>query len=138
MPLHDLFHPPLSQIRNWEGFHTQWPGCIAAQLNTGLLPARHFAEPQVTRGRVEVDVATDRLPVNGVSQASASPASGGVATMTAPVWAPPAPSLEMDAVFTDEFTVLVISTEAGPTLVGPSNWSARRTRPGPRPGERSR
>jgi len=118
MPLLDHFHPPLKQIRKWEGFHSLWTGALVGQLNAGLLPPDHFAESQVSHGRVEVDVATDRLPVNGAASASASPSSGGVATMTAPVWAPPAPSLEMDAVFTDEFTVLVISTEAGPTLVG--------------------
>jgi hypothetical protein len=38
--------------------------------------------------------------------------------MAAPVWAPPAPTLELDAVFAAEFTVLVINVEAGPMLVG--------------------
>jgi hypothetical protein len=134
MPLLDHFHPPLRGRRSWEGFHTQWTGCLAARLNAGLLPAEHFAEPQVSRGRVEVDVATDRLTINGAAPAPASTPSAGVATMTAPVWAPPAPTLEMDAVFTDEFTVLVISTEAGPTLVGaielvsPANKARPRTR----------
>jgi hypothetical protein len=40
-----------------------------------------------------------------------------VVTLAAPAWSPPAPSLEMDAVFATEFTVLVINVEAGPTLV---------------------
>jgi hypothetical protein len=102
MPLLDHFHPPLSETRKWEGFHSHWTSSLAAQLNAGLLPPRHFAEPQVSHGRIEVDVATDRLPGNCVE----------------PVWAPPAPSLEMDAAFTAEFTVLVMNVEAGPTLVG--------------------
>lgn len=120
MPLLDHFHPPLSEIRSREGFHSHWTSSLAAQLNVGLLPPRHFAEPQVSRGRVEVDVATDRLPVvNGASSTPASaPSSGGVATVTVPVWAPPAPAWEMDAVFAPEFRVLVISNQAGPTLVG--------------------
>ena len=64
MPLLDHFHPPLSETRKWEGFHSHWTSSLAAQLNAGLLPPRHFAEPQVTHGRIEVDVATDRLGGN--------------------------------------------------------------------------
>lgn len=98
MPLLDHFHPPLSEIRKWEGFHSLWIGAIVGHLNAGLLPPRHFAEAQVSHGRMKVDVATERL--------------------AAPVWSPPVPALELDAVFTAEFTVLIISTTAGPTLVG--------------------
>jgi hypothetical protein len=118
MPLLDHFRPPLSVTRKWEGFHSQWASSLAAQLNAGLLPPHHFADPQVSHGRIEVDVATDRLDGNGAASGRAASSSGGVATMAAPVWSPPAPSLEMDAVFAEEFTVLVINTEAGPTLVG--------------------
>src|SRR5437870_4502381 len=117
MPLLDYFHPPLSETRKWEGFHSQWASSLAAQLNAGLLPPRHFAEPQVSHGRVEVDVATERLSANGAASGPAPASSGAVATV-AEAWSPPAPSLEMDAVFAAEFTVLVINTEAGPTLVG--------------------
>jgi hypothetical protein len=116
MPLLDPFHPPLSETRKWEGFHSHWTSSLAAQLNAGLLPPRHFAEPQVSHGRIEVDVATDRLRGNGAGAGQLS--AGGVATLAAPAWSPPAPALEMDATFTAEFTVLVINTEAGPTLVG--------------------
>src|SRR5436190_18437861 len=98
MPLLDHFHPPLSETRKWEGFHSHWTSSLAAQLNSGLLPAHHFAEPQVSHGRIEVDVATDRLPVNGPVSVPVTRSSGGVTTLTAPVWAPPAPTLEMDAV----------------------------------------
>ncbi len=118
MPLLDHFHPPLSETRKWEGFHSHWASSLAAQLNAGLLPPRHFAEPQVSHGRIEVDVAADRLSGNGSASGPAPTSSGGVATLAAPVWSPPAPSLEMDAVFAAEFTVLVMNTEAGPTLVG--------------------
>ena len=118
MPLLDHFHPPLSETRKWEGFHSHWASSLAAQLNAGLLPPRHFAEPHVSHGRIEVDVAAERLSGNGAAPVSAGPSSGGVATLAAPVWSPPAPSLEMDAVFAAEFTVLVMNTEAGPTLVG--------------------
>src|SRR5215813_163593 len=103
MPLLDHFHPPLSVTRKWEGFHSQWASSLAAQLNAGLLPPHHFADPQVSHGRIEVDVATDRLPGNGAASARAA-SSGGVATLAAPVWSPPASTLEMDAVFAAEFT----------------------------------
>jgi hypothetical protein len=88
----------------------------------------------VSHGRIEVDVATDRLPGNGATAGLATASSGGVATLAVPVWSPPPPSLEMDAVFGAEFTVLVINTEVGPTLVAaielvsPSN----KARPGAR------
>jgi hypothetical protein len=118
MPLLDHFRPPLSETRKWEGFHSHWASSIAAQLNAGLLPPRHFAEPQVSHGRIEVDVATERISANGTGSGPAAPTTGGVATLAAPAWSPPAPSLEMDAVFAAEFTVLVLNTEAGPTLVG--------------------
>lgn len=118
MPLLDHFHPPLSETRKWEGFHSQWASSLAAQLNAGRLPPRHFAEPQVSHGRVEVDVAADRLSGNGPTPGSGPSSQGGVATRAAPVWSPPAPSLEMDAVFAAELSVLVFNTEAGPTLVG--------------------
>jgi hypothetical protein len=118
MPLLDPFHPPLSETRKWEGFHSHWTSSLAAQLNAGLLPPRHFAEPQVTPGRIEVDVTTDRLGGDGAASGQASASGGGVATRAAPVWSPPAPSLEIDAVFAAEFTVLVTNVEAGPVLVG--------------------
>jgi hypothetical protein len=72
----------------------------------------------VSHGRIELDIATDRLPGDGAASALASASGGGVATLAAPAWSPPAPSLEMDAVFAAEFTVLVINIEAGPMLVG--------------------
>ena len=121
MPLLDHFHPPLSQQRHWEGFHGRWAAALADALNAGILPSRYFAEMQITLagGRVEVDVPTLEEQTSGAASVS-SPASaeGGVATLTAPVWAPPAPALELAATFPDEVEVLVFGTEGGPTLVG--------------------
>ena len=37
MPLLDHFHPPLSEQRYWEGFHSTWASSIAHQLNDQLL-----------------------------------------------------------------------------------------------------
>ncbi len=58
MPLRDHFHPPLSNRKNWEGFHALWPGLITVQLNQ-MLPSRFEAEPSVHVGsEIEIDVAT--------------------------------------------------------------------------------
>jgi hypothetical protein len=120
VPLLDHFHPPLSQQRHWESFHGQWAGSLAHILNSGLLPPGYFAEMQVTLagGRVEVDVPTMEQRGNGASGARPDARQGGVATLTAPVWAPPAPELELPAVFPDDLEVLVFGTEGGPILVG--------------------
>jgi hypothetical protein len=118
MPLLDHFHPPLGRQRHWESFHGQWAGAVAAALNSGLLPPDYFAEMQVTLGQVEVDVATLDESGNGVGVVARPAAGGGVATLAAPTWAPPAPALELPAVFPGEVEVLVFRSEGGPTLVG--------------------
>lgn len=112
MPLLYHFHPPLSERRRWESFHTAWAEAIAQQLNAGLLPPRYFAEVQITIGaRVEVDVAT--LEENGNLQATQD--SGGVA-----VWAPPRPVLAEPLSFAhpDIFEIQIHSDAEGPRLVG--------------------
>lgn len=121
MPLLDHFHPPLSEQRHWESFHGRWAAALSDALNAGLLPAGYFAEMQVALagGRVEVDVPTLGPGTNGAPSTSAPDArEGGVATLTASVWAPPAPAFELPATFPDEVEVLVFGTEGGPTLVG--------------------
>ena len=113
MPLLDHFHPPLSDTRHWESFHARWAGAIADALNANLLPAGYYAEEQVhVGGRVEIDVATFD---QSASRTGAS--DGGVVTLPAQIWAPPAPHLLIPAVFPDSIEVLVFSGEAGPTLV---------------------
>jgi hypothetical protein len=120
MPLLDHFHPPLSQQRHWESFHSRWAAALADALNSGLLPEGYFAEMQVTlgAGRVEVDVPTLKEPTNGAAASTPGTTGGGVATAAAAVWAPPAPAFELPASFPDDVEVLVFDTEGGPTLVG--------------------
>lgn len=111
MPLLDHFHPPLSQRRQWESFHTAWAEALALQLNRDLLPPRFFAEVHVKVGsRVEIDVGT--YTENG--SPLASDAAGGVA-----VWAPPHPVLDTPLPFTppDVFEVQVLNDEEGPRVV---------------------
>jgi hypothetical protein len=124
MPLLDHFHPPLSERRHWDAFHSRWASSIADDLNDNKLPEFHFAEPTVQiGGQVQVDVATF----------DEGNSSGSVATLpqiakvVAPTWTIP-------AFFGDSFEVQIISTEGGPRLVAaielvsPSNKDRPQTR----------
>jgi hypothetical protein len=106
MPLLDHFHPPLSERRHWDGFHSRWASAIADGLNAKDLPENLFAEPTVTVGsRVEVDVAT-------LEEADAEAKNAATATVHLP-----APAWVIPAAFPDSFEVQLISTEGGPRLV---------------------
>jgi hypothetical protein len=118
MPLLDHFHPPLSEIRHWESLHSRWASAIADALNADLLPPNYFAEEQVHVGsRVEVDVGTfDQEPSPRASDRFEGGA-GATAVVSAKIWVPPSADLELPAVFPDSLEVLILSKEAGPTLV---------------------
>ena len=107
MPLLDHFRAPLKATRRWEGFHSKWANVLVDALNETLLPDGYYAEPQVHMGpRVEIDLAAlDNRPIRGKAIA------GGP-------WVPPPPALVMPGVEQDWFEIQVISTAAGPTLVG--------------------
>jgi hypothetical protein len=112
MPLLDHFHPPLSQRRPWESFHTTWCTALADLLNRDVLPPGYIALEQIHAGApVEIDVATYE------DEAAAPAGPGGTATLARPVWTPAAPPLVLPAVFPDGFTVEVRSTEGGRSLV---------------------
>jgi hypothetical protein len=114
MPVLDHFHPPLSEERHWEGFHSKWANVLVDELNQKLLPKGYFAEPHIHMGpRVEIDAATFSSQRPGPA-----PADDGVAAST-PVhdWSSSQPTLVMPGVFGDTFEVQVINTEAGPILV---------------------
>lgn len=119
MPLRDHFHPPLSNVRHWNAFHSRWATALADALNAELLPEGYFAEPQVHVGsRVEIDVATFSESESPEQTATRATQNGGVATAARTVkWTPPAPALVMDIKFPDEIEVQVLSTEGGPTVV---------------------
>lgn len=109
MPLLDHFHPPLSQRRHWESFHSAWATALVDALNEDLLPDGYFAEEMITvGGRVEIDVATWEE----------SPDTNGNGVAVAPkTWAPPTPTVTMPVVFPDSFSVQIYRSEGGPTLV---------------------
>lgn len=113
MPLLDHFHPPLSERRHWQGFHSRWASAISDSLNEQGLPKNLFAEPTVDiAGRVEVDVAT--------LEEAASPASNGThltATLPQTTKMVPSPTWVIPAIFPDSFEIRVVNTEGGPNLV---------------------
>jgi hypothetical protein len=116
MPLLDHFHAPLHPQRHWEAFHSRWANALADALNEDLLPPDYFAEPEThAGGRVEIDVAT----FEGKGE-RAGPSAAEVATATLPAraWSPPAPALQMPAVFPGTFRVQVFRSEGGAVLVG--------------------
>jgi hypothetical protein len=118
MPLRDHFHPPLSEVRHWESFHSRWASTIADYLDAEVLPEGYFAEVQVHVGnRVEVDIAAFEGRTHS-AESSTDPAPGPTqATASTSVWSPPAPQLTWPAQFPDRVEVLVFQAEAGPTLV---------------------
>lgn len=127
MPLLDHFHPPVSERRTWEGFHSLWAAALVEKLNSDILAGEYFADMQVHFGsQVEVDVAAMNETRSGGNGATA------VATRA---WSPPATALVMPTLFPDEIEVQVFATTTGATLVAaielvsPRNkdrWEARR------------
>ena len=114
MPLLDHFHPPLSDQRHWESFHSAWANEIMRTLNRRVLPPGCFAEAQVQIGsQVEIDVAT--FEGGGKAPSSGNGDQGSVAVAA---WAPPATSIVMPAVFPDEVEIQVFRNQGGAVLVG--------------------
>lgn len=117
MPLRDHFHPPQSELRHWESFHSRWASAIADYLDSEVLPEGYFAEVQVHIGnRVEVDIATFEDQAHAKTSANSSPGQSQAATK-ASVWSPPVPAMTWPAHFPDRVEVLVFHADAGPTLV---------------------
>jgi len=103
--------------RHWESFNSRWASAIADQLNANLLPKDYYAEETTHVGGVEVDVATFEED-DFFSGDEALGGGAAVAVATAPqVWTPPLATLEFPAVFPDSIEVLILNSEAGPTLV---------------------
>jgi hypothetical protein len=128
MPLLDHYHPPLSERRHWEAFHSRWASAIADALNDHHLPENLFAEPTVqVGGLAQIDVATFDGEPGSHNGARATGTLPDAARVQAPTWTIP-------AVFADTFEVQVINTEGGPRLVAaielvsPSNKDRPRTR----------
>lgn len=117
MPLLDHFHPPLSQRRHWESFHSAWATALVDALNEEWLPEGYFAEEMISvGGRVEIDVATFEEPLADI--AAESRRNGNTVAVARKLWTPPLPTATMPGAFPDSYAIRIYSSEGGPTLVG--------------------
>ena len=117
MPLRDHFRPPVSKRSSWQGFHGFWPAAMVQNL-VRQLPDGYVAEPRAQLGTYcEIDVCEFDESVDVEREISVDRASnGGVATAT---WAPPEPTLTLDAEIPDqyEYEVLIYDVDRDRTLV---------------------
>ena len=115
MPLLDHFRPPVHPRHHWESFHSNWATRLADALNEKWLPPEFLAEEYTHSGtHLEIDVATfEQSPTRSESLPNGSP----TATISPPMWAPPAAPLTMPAIFPDTFEVRVFANTGGLTLV---------------------
>src|SRR3989454_3943282 len=100
MPLRDHFRAPISTRSSWEGFHGMWPATMVQELSK-VLPEEFTAEPRVHLGTYfEIDVCAYEGAEDSPPRTTAANASAGVATAT---WAPPEPTLAVDADLTEQY-----------------------------------
>src|SRR5262245_10250992 len=99
MPLRDHFRPPVWSKASWEGFHGGWPMTMVLQL-VRVLPMGYFAYPTAPLGaffEIGVSAYQSETPAAGNTY---SGACNGVATAT---WAPPQPTMVIDADLPDQY-----------------------------------
>jgi len=116
MPLRDHFRPPVWKQASWEGFHGGWPMTMVQQL-VRELPPEFTAEPRVHLGSYfEIDVCAYEPEEPGPVASPSPNEPDGVATAT---WAPPEPTLVVEADLSEqyEYEVLVYDQDRGRTLV---------------------
>lgn len=122
MPLRDHFRPPIWNHSSWEGFHGGWPMTMVQQL-AKVLPEDYTAEPRVHLGNYyEIDVCAfeeDFGRTGDVAAVESAVADGGWGDVATAVYAPPQPTLVLDADLEDqyEYEVLVFDQERNRQLV---------------------
>lgn len=133
MPLRDHFHAPYTDRRNWDEIHGMWPMVMVEHL-ADQLPLEYFAAPRIHLGQqFEFGIRTfDARSDQPLGIVDSPDSDGGVATA---VWAPPKPSLDIDAELpdVDEYEVLVYHQDgrrlvAAIELISPSNKDRPETR----------
>jgi hypothetical protein len=106
MPLLDHFRPPVSDLEQWNSFHSNWATRIADRL-TELVPGEfRVHESLKLGGGLEIDAAVTR-----------DGAVNGAGTPLRSAWQPDAPAASTPAVFPDRFEVLVFRDFGGRQLV---------------------
>ena len=125
MPLRDHFRPPVEDRHSWDELHGMWPGEIVRQLYP-ILPEGYVAAPRVHLGTAfEIDVSTYQQD-EPARQEEPRAGHGGV---TLAAWAPPEPTLTLEAELPDqdEYEVRVYDARHGRRrvaaieIVSPSN-----------------
>jgi hypothetical protein len=109
MPLRDHFRPPVWNRSSWEGFHGGWPMTMVQQL-AKVLPENYTAEPRVHLGNYyEIDVCAfdEEYPRND-DAAVVSVAGGGSEDLASATYAPPQPTLVVDADLDDQYQYEVL------------------------------
>lgn len=133
MPLRDHFHFPANRRAKWDRVHGGWPMVLTATLNQ-ILPPKYQVGPFINIGSlIEIDTAAYELDVGDDTLVATG---GAVVAAAATIWAPPAPSLAVPAVWsgvdTYEVRIYDVSEEqelvAAVELVSPSNKDRPATR----------
>ena len=105
MPLRDHFRTPIWNHSSWEGFHGMWPAIMVQQL-VQVLPQDYVAEPRVHLGNYyEIDICAFEEACRRSNDAGAPGGSEDVATA---VYAPPQPTLVLDADLADQYEYEVL------------------------------
>jgi len=106
MPLLDHLRPPVSDLQQWNSFHSNWATRIADRL-TELVPKEFSVHENLKLGGgTEIDVATVHIP--GEANGTVSPRHS--------IWQPQA-QIAVSATFPDQFEVLVFRQFGGRQLV---------------------
>lgn len=116
MPLRDHFRPPVWNQASWEGFHGMWPGIMVQQLSR-TLPPEFSAEPRAHLGSYyEIDVCAYEQNEQRPTVGPLTNGPGGSAPAT---WAPPEPTLTIEADPGEqyEYEVLIYDQSRGRVLV---------------------
>jgi hypothetical protein len=115
MPLRDHFRPPVEDKHSWDELHGMWPAVIVQHLFP-ILPKGYVAAPRVHLGTaLEIDVSAYEH-AEPAEDEKAGGESGGVAVAA---WAPPRPTLTLEAELPeqDEYEVRVYDARHGRRLV---------------------
>lgn len=122
MPLRDHFRPPIWNHSSWEGFHGGWPMTMVQQL-AKVLPEDYTAEPRVHLGNYyEIDVCAfeeDDGRSDNAAAIESAVTGGGSEDLATAVYAPPQPTLVLDADLDDqyEYEVLIFDQTRNRQLV---------------------
>ena len=115
MPLRDHFRPPVESKHSWDELHGGWPMMIVKHLFP-ILPEGYAAAPGVHLGAA-FEIAISAYEEVGPAETETADAGSGRVAVAA--WAPPKPTLTLEAELPDqdEYEVRVYDARHGRRLV---------------------